>query len=166
MFNYRTEQALEELVVASWFAEGSGAFRPGKAYASTAALVAAAGRHTTIYANLPATSLADGATTADALVNRFFFTIANTGATALLDITSAAQGILYRIQTASLTNATTIAQAAKFSTITAAWNPVALGDYLEVIYDKPNAKFYEYARVVNGVYTKNAALVAPEYIEA
>ena len=119
-----------------------------------------------VFVNYPVTLLADGATTAEGSVNNMFQTVANAGATALTDFTNATEGVLYTIVCGNLTNATTIAKANKFSTLTTAWTPTAVGDYLKVIYDPIGAKFYDYSRKVGGVIAINTALVAPEYVEA
>jgi hypothetical protein len=164
-FRFYQDLELETIYIKSRFKRGSAAYRPGRTYASQAALVAARAKDCVIFVNKPVTrSLAD-ATTVNGAVNRYFLTIANSGATVITDVLSAAQGVLYRIECGSLTNATTIAKANKFSELTGAWTPQAVGDFIELIWDPTTDKFYDYARRVNGVYAKNTALVAPAYVE-
>ena len=151
--------------VTSYAKEGVFAFA-GRKYDTQAALQAAKGKFTQIFVNKPVSELADGATTADASVNTMFVTDSNTGATAFTDFENAVQGKLYKIECGDTNNATTIAKAGKFSEITSAFNPSAVGDYLKVIYDPVAGKFLEYARKVGGVITLNTNLKAPEYSEA
>ena len=80
-------------------------------------------------------------------------------AKALTDITGAKAGVAYIIECGSTTNATTIAKADKFSTITEAYTPTAVGDYIMVILNSAG-KFLELERQVGGTRTVNA-LVQP-----
>lgn len=164
-FAFNFQRDFEELYAMSYGKEGTHAF-PGKQYDSKAALIADNGRHTRIFMNQPASLAIADQTTLDGSLNEIFKTIANTGATALTDITGAVDGIAYKVICGSTTNATTIAKANKFSTITAAYTPTAVGDYIKVIYDPTGDKFYEIERKVGGVLTVNSALTAPEYVES
>jgi len=128
------QRDLEQLIVASWFKEGTFAFA-GKKFASKALMDASRGKQTRIFKNHPVSELAANATTADAFVNEMFETTTNTGATALTDITNAVEGVAYRVFCGSLTNKTTVAKSGKFDGITASYTPIALGDYLRVIYN-------------------------------
>jgi hypothetical protein len=166
MFNLYFERRLETMWACSYGKEGSAAVQPGKAETTLAAKLAAEGHHTIIFANKPYTALLADATAAVAADNRYFRTIANSGATSFLGFTGAKPGVLYKLECGSLTNATAIAKAAKFSTLTSAWTPAAVGDYIRVIYDPTGDKFYDYDRVTNGVYAKNTALIAPAYVES
>ena len=58
----------------------------------------------------------------------------------------------------SLTNATTIAKSGKFSEITAAYTPTAVGDYIMLVLNADKTKFLELERMVGGTRTINAAL--------
>jgi hypothetical protein len=162
-YNIRSQILWEEANLMSYWKEGFMMF-PGRKYASAATLAASNAKNTYLFCNNPVTELVADATTCNGAVNHQFQTIANTGATAITDITSAVAGMRYRIKCGSATNATTIAKANKFSTLTAAYTPTAVGDYIDVIYDPTASKFYEYARKVGGTITINTALVAPEYV--
>jgi hypothetical protein len=140
------QRDLEELIVASWWSEGTGAFRTGRKYASAALLAASARKYQYIFVTDPFTALADGATTADGSKNDKFKTVSNTGATDLTDITNAEEGVVYRIEIGHLTNATKIDKASKFSEITANFVPTAIGDFLEVYYNATTSKFIEVRR--------------------
>jgi hypothetical protein len=107
--------------------------------------------------NKPSVALLADATTADATKGFWFETIANTAAKALTDITGAKAGVAYIVECGSITNGTTIAKSGKFSEITEAYAPSAVGDYIMVILNSAG-KFLELERCVNGVRTINAAL--------
>jgi hypothetical protein len=160
-FNYYMERTLEELLVAAYGKEGTFTFY-GQLYATRVALLADNGLYTNIFRNNPTTLLTDGATTCNGALNEMFETIQNSAPTAITDITNAVQGVAYKILCGHVTNATTIAQAGKFSTITAGYTPTAVGDYIKVVYDSANSKFYEIERKVNGVLAINTALTAPD----
>lgn len=152
MFGVYFERRLEELWAASWWGEGVTAYMSGKEFTSLALLTANEYKNQFIFLNDPYTALVADATTADGSLNTQFKTIANTGATAITDITTPKSGRVYRITCGNTTNATTIAKTNKFSEITAAWTPTAVGDYLEVWWDQAadsgNGKFKEIARKV------------------
>ncbi|MDP2400374.1 MAG: hypothetical protein Q8M66_00195, partial [Actinomycetota bacterium] len=137
----------------------------GRKFATAAALVASKGKQTNIFLNHPVTVLAKDSTSADATANNLFQTVANDAATALTDIENAVEGVAYRIILGSTTNGTTIAKSGKFSNITAAFEPSAVGDYLEVIYNPTTSKFIELKRKVAGTVAVNDDAVAPEYVE-
>ncbi len=143
------QRDLENLIAASWWKEGSGAYLIGKKYATKAEMEADKRKYQFIFLNDPVSSLAADATTADGSVNNRFKTIANSAATVLTDITNADEGVVYRITCGSLTNATTVAKSGKFANISAAWSPTAIGDFLEVYYDATADTFYEAARKVS-----------------
>ena len=105
----------------------------------------------------PYTALADGDTTADGSTGFWFTTIANTGATAFTEVTNDVAGQLYILECTNLTNATTVAKAALFSEITAAYTPTALGDLLAFVWDAGQSKYKEICRVVGGVLAYNSA---------
>lgn len=113
-------------------------------------LIGAAGGKVIEYARLTAASaaapetvlLAADATTADAANGTHFVTSANTGATALTDITNAQVEEEYTIEGGSDTNSTTIANSGNFF-LTAAFTAAA-GAYLKVAYN--GSKFVEVER--------------------
>jgi hypothetical protein len=164
-FKFYTQRDLEALYVTSRFKEGFGAYKPGRKFATQAALQAAGGKDCEVYTNKPYSALTADATTADASVNWYFRTIANSGANAFLGLTNPEQGKVYKLEIGSATNPTNIAQAANFSTFSAAWTPSVVGDFIEFIYNPTNGKYYDFARKVAGTYTKYTSLVAPAYVE-
>lgn len=141
------QRDLEELIVASWWSEGTGAYMTGRQYASAVLLAASKRKYQYIFVTLPVTSLLADATTADASVNNKFKTIANSGATAFTNFSNAEEGVVYRIECGSVTNATAIAKSGYFSNIDA-WIPTAVGDYLEVYWNATTSKFVEVRRLV------------------
>lgn len=163
-FAYYFERRLEQLIAASYAKEGVHV-TAGRKFADKAALVASKGKQTNLFVNLPATELADGATTADATKNNMFMTVENAAPTAFTDFVGAVEGVAYRLINGHETNDTTIAKAAKFADITAVYTPTAIGDYLEVIYNPTTDKFIELKRKVGGVITVNEAARAPKYVE-
>lgn len=85
--------------------------------------------------------LAADATTADANDGTRFITSANSGATAITDISNAEEGITYRLEGGSDNpNATTIAKAGKFSRLSAGIT-LTTGVFVDVIYQ--GGKFIE-----------------------
>lgn len=74
------------------------------------------------------------ATTADASQGTYFVTSENTGATAITDIENAVEGVEYRIEGGSSTDATTIAQSGNFARISAAITLNA-GVYIVVVWN-------------------------------
>lgn len=163
-FAYHFQRDFEELYVMSYAKEGTFG-HAGRKYASQAALIESKGKQTLIFRNNPVDVLADGETTADAFENEMFETSANAGATAFTDFENASEGCCYKLRCGSTTNATTIAKAGKFSEITAAWNPTAVGDYIKVIYDPTDDKFIELERKVGGVVSENEDARSPECVE-
>lgn len=143
-----TQRDLEELMVFSYWKEGVGAYMVGKKHADAAALAADNYQNQYIFFTDDTIALAAGATTADATKGDWFKTINNAGATAITDITSAVDGLVYRIICGGVTNATTVAKASLFSNLTATWTPTALGDYLEVYWNAATSKFVEVGRQV------------------
>lgn len=161
---YHFQRDFEELYVMSYKKEGTFLFA-GRKFSSQSDLVASKGKHTNIFANNPVLELDADATTVDAAESDMFETVANTGATAITDILNASEGVAYKIVCGSTTNATTIAQADKFSTITAAYTPTEVGDYIKVVFDAKNSKFIELERKVGGTLAVNDSATAPEYVE-
>lgn len=74
------------------------------------------------------------ATTADASQGTYFLTSANSGATAITDIENAVEGVEYRIEGGSDTNATTIAASGNFARISAGIT-LENGNYLVVVWN-------------------------------
>ena len=99
-----------------------------------------------IFMNWPTVELAAGATTANAKDGIIFRTGANTAAVTLTDIENAREGVIYRIEIGTAANATKIAKTGKFSEISAAWSPTAVGEYIKLYYNAETQKFYDVAR--------------------
>jgi hypothetical protein len=139
--------------VKSWsnWKEGTAAGYVGKQFDSLALLTANDYALQELFINKPKTDLIADATTCDGSANFWFKTIANTGATVLTDITSAAKGKAYIIECGATANASTIAKAGKFDELTAAYTPTAVGDYIMLYYD--GAKFHDMERCVGGTRT-------------
>lgn len=164
-FAFGFERRLESLFAYSYGKEGV-YINAGRRFATQAALTASKGKQTNVFVNHPVTEIADKATAADATINNVFQTVANAAATDFLDFTGAVEGVAYRIYCGGTTNATTVTKAAKFSTITEAYTPTAVGDFLEVIYNPTTSKYVELKRKVGGTITVNANAVAPAYVES
>lgn len=151
-FDFKFERHLEEVLTYSYWKEGCGVDFAGLEFQTLAALKANAAKGQYIFTNWPAIAAAADATTvavegADSVDLGFLITTGeNTKATALTDITGAKSGVVYRIECGSTANATTIAKSGKFSEISAAWNPTAVGDWIKVYYNTKTEKFYEVAR--------------------
>jgi len=123
---------MESVVVLSRWKEGAFCEAPGVQYATAVALTASGRKNQLLFTNYPVTKLAADATTVDGSVNTVFETAANTAAKAITDIENASIERVYKIVCGNVTNATTIAQALKFSKLSAAWEPTAVGDYIKV----------------------------------
>ena len=110
-----------------------------------------------IFMNWPAKALAASATKCDAADGIIFTTASNPTGTGdqgadvkvyITDIDNAVEGVVYHIVCGGATNPTEIAKSDKFSTIASAWQPTAVGDYIDVYYDATASKFYEVGRKV------------------
>ena len=108
-----------------------------------------------IFMNLPAVVLDADEDEPDAEDGRIFITSANTTGSgaggadvpvAISDIANAEEGVIYHIECGSITNATTIAKSGKFAGISKAWQPIAVGQWIDLYYDATNDAFLEAAR--------------------
>jgi hypothetical protein len=135
------QQDLDELLTMAVWKEGTTAYMVGRKNGTK--------KDQFIFLNDPFTALIAGATTADASVNNTFKTIANAGATALTDFVGASEGVVYKLICGATANATTVAKAAKFADLTAAWVPTAVNDFLEVTWNATTSKFVEVARKIS-----------------
>ena len=142
------QRDLEEVIAYSYWKEGVGVAFAGVQKETLEDLQAADAMEQMVFMNWPAEALAADATTIaiDKTSGILFTTGENTKATAITDITGAKEGVIYRIECGSTTNATTIAKSGKFSELKSAWNPVKAGEYIKVYYRKTEDKFYEAAR--------------------
>jgi hypothetical protein len=145
MYAFKFHEGFEDVKVLSRWMEGSVVQKVGIQYATKSELQASGRRNQWLFTNFPATTLASNAATADGRENTVFLTGANGASTALTDITNASEEQVYKIICGSLTNATTIAKAANFSEITAAWSPAAVGQYIKLY-----AQLEDYTIVVDG----------------
>ena len=157
MLAMKMTEDMEQVKGWSTWKEGFAANFIGKHFASLATLKANSYKMQRIFCTKPVVDLAADATTITAGNNFWFRTIANTAAKALTDITDAKPGVAYIIECGDVTNATTIAKADKFATLTAAYTPVAVGDYIMVVLNS-EGKFLDLERCVNGVRSINTAL--------
>lgn len=155
MFAMKFKDDMESVKAWSVWKEGCSADFVGKQFTTLANLAANNYALQEVFCNKPATVLAADDTTADATANFWFVTAANTGATVFTDFTGAVAGKAYILENGSTTNDTTIAKDDKFSEITEAYTPTAVGDYLMVVYDEESEKFFELERRVAGVRTIN-----------
>lgn len=157
MFSVKLKEDME--LVKGWatWKEGTSASFTGRKFNTAAALKANKFAMQQIFINKPVTKLIADATTADADINFWFETGINTVDTALTDISNAVDGPAYIVECGDTTHATTIAKAGKFSEISAAYIPTAVGDYLMVILAS-TGKFFEMERCVGGVRTINTTL--------
>ena len=166
MMNVKMEQQMEMVRAWAVWKEGTSAAFTGRQFANKSALLANKFEWQQIFLNKFCKSLAKDAVKADADNGFWFETIANDGTTvdttttppALTDIENAKNGVAYIIECGSTTNATTIAKSGKFSEISAAWEPTAVGDYLMVVLNAAGTKFLELERCVGGTRTINTTL--------
>ena len=145
-YRMQFQRDLEEVIAYSYWMEGAGVAFGGVQKDTLADLKAADATEQMVFMNWPAVAIAADATTADASAGILFTTGENTKTTAIADITGAKEGVIYRIECGSTTNATTIAKSGKFADIKSAWSPAAEGEFIKVYYDKTADKFYEAAR--------------------
>ena len=132
MYAFYFQQDLEQLIMASWWKEGAGVLAPGVEFKTPADLEASKRSMQYIFTNYPVIILAAGATVIDGSQAYEFETSANAAATELDNIDNASVERVYKIICGSLTNKTTIDKAGNFSKITAAWTPMAVGDYIKL----------------------------------
>lgn len=158
MLALQFERAMETYKTWSVWKEGTAASFVGIKFASKALMDANNFLRQRIFMNKPASFVADGATTINGATGFWFVTQANAAATALTDISNARAGVAYIFENGNTTNATTIAKSGKFSEITAAYTPTAVGDYIMLVLNVDKTKFLELERTVGGVRTINAAL--------
>lgn len=155
-FDMKFQRDLEEVIVFSYSKEGAAAAFAGVKEDDLAALKAAGvkGRQI-IFMNLPAVVLDADEDEPDAEAGRIFITGANTTGSgaggadvpvAISDIANAEEGVIYHIECGSITNATTIAKSGKFAGISKAWQPTAVGQWIDLYYDATNDAFLEAAR--------------------
>lgn len=132
MYAFYFEQNLENLLMASWWKEGSGVLAPGAKFSSVTDLEKSGRIYQRLFTNYPVTTLEDGATTVDGSENTVFETGSNTAETKITDIVNASPERVYKIICGNTTNATKIDKTGNFASIKEAWTPNAVGDYIKV----------------------------------
>lgn len=103
-----------------------------------------------IFLNKPSVTLDADATTADASKGFWFISGTNTGEKKLTAIDKAKKGVAYIVECGNKTNVTGIDKAGSFDSISEAWTPTAVGDYIMVMLNSQN-KFIELERCIGGV---------------
>lgn len=103
-----------------------------------------------IFLNKPSVTLDADATTADASKGFWFISGTNTGEKKLTAINKAKKGVAYIVECGNKTNVTGIDKADSFDSISEAWTPTAVGDYIMVMLNSQN-KFIELERCIGGV---------------
>jgi hypothetical protein len=157
MLALKVKEDMEEVIGWSTWKEGTAAAFVGRKFASRQALIDNNYEFQQIFMNKFSVQLAANATTIDAHNGFWHETATNTSATGITDIVNAKEGVAYIIECGATAYASTIAKSAKFSELTAAWTPTAVGDYIMVI-KLSTGKFAELERCVGGSRTVNATL--------
>lgn len=103
-----------------------------------------------IFLNKPSVTLDADATTADASKGFWFISGTNTGEKKLTAINKAKKGVAYIVECGNKTNVTSIDKSGSFESISEAWTPTAVGDYIMVMLNSQN-KFIELERCIGGV---------------
>ena len=103
-----------------------------------------------IFLNKPSVTLDADATTADASKGFWFISGTNTGEKKLTAINKAKKGVAYIVECGNKTNVTGIDKAGSFDSISEAWTPTAVGDYIMVMLNS-QTKFIELERCIGGV---------------
>lgn len=157
MLAFKLQEFMEQVMAWSTWKEGFSANFVGKHFTNLANLVENNYSLQRIFCNKPSTAL-DADVVAIPAGNQFWFvTSGNTKATALTGITNARKGIVYLVECGNTTNATTIAKAGNFDSISSAYTPTKVGDYIMVSLNSVG-KFVDLERCVAGVRTINSAL--------
>lgn len=157
MLAFKLQEFMEQVMAWSTWKEGFSANFIGKHFTSLANLKDNNYSLQRIFCNKPSTVLDADAVTIPSGNQFWFVTPDNTKATALTGITNARKGIVYLIECGSTTNATTIAKAGSFDSISSAYTPTKIGDYIMVSLNNAG-KFIELERCVAGVRTINSTL--------
>jgi hypothetical protein len=157
MLKFGMQGFMEQVMAWATWKEGFTATFIGKHFSSLATLKANDYSLQRVFCNKPSVTLDDKKTSIVAKKDFWFVTPDNTAATALTDITDAKKGVAYIIECGGTSNPTTIAKAGKFDTISSAYTPTAIGDYIMVALNKAGT-FIELERTVGGVRIINKVL--------
>lgn len=103
-----------------------------------------------IFLNKPSVTLEADATTVDASKGFWFISGTNTAEKKLTAINNAKKGVAYIVECGNKTNVTGIDKSGSFESISEAWTPTAVGDYIMVMLNSQN-KFIELERCIGGV---------------
>jgi hypothetical protein len=145
MYALYFQQDLEQLILASWWKEGSGVLAPGVQFLTLADLEASGRKMQWLFSNYPVVALDPNATAVDGALGYEFETAANTAATALANINNAVTNRVYKIICGSMTNRTTVPNTGNFDKLASAWVPTAAGDYIKLY-----AELEEQTKTVGG----------------
>lgn len=110
-----------------------------------------------IFMNKPFETVQADATTIQGKDQLFFLTSNNSQETVITDIVGAKRGHVYIIECGGITNASKITNTEKFSTISSAYTPTKVGDYIMISLNS-EGKFIELERRVGGTRTINKQL--------
>ncbi len=157
MLALKLKEEFEEVLGWSVWKEGTAAAFVGRKFSTRQQLVDNNYEFQQIFMNKFSVAVDQDATEIDAKKGFWQETVANSAATAITDITNAKDGVAYIIECGDTTNASTIAKSGKFSEISAAWTPTAVGDYIMVT-RLSTGKFAELERCAGGTRTVNATL--------
>lgn len=153
-FDFKFERHLEEVLAYSYWKEGCGVAYAGREFKNRDQLVENAAEGQWLFMNWPAVRTNDGDTVVTVknakTAEDYGFLISigeNTeSAPTITDIAGARAGVVYRLEIADKTHPSKIAKEGKFSELSEAWNPSAVGEYLKVYYDAESDKFIEVGR--------------------
>ncbi len=157
MLSVKVKEDMELVKGWSTWKEGCAASFTGRRFSSLEDLRDNAYEWQQIFINKPVVKLPEGATEVDARKGFWHLSVGNQGATSITDITNAKAGVAYIIECGDITNASKIAKSGKFASITAAYTPTKVGDYIMVVLNS-EGNFLELERRVNGVRTINSSL--------
>lgn len=155
MFDIKFQQDMENVKSWSVWKEGVSAAFVGKKFTSRSALESDNYKNQRIFMNKPVKELDADDTTPDVSDNFWIQTVANDNDTDITDLDNKQEGKAYIIECGSTTKASTVTASDLFSEITDDWTPTDVGDYLMVIWDDNDSKFYELERMVGGTRTVN-----------
>ena len=147
MFSIYFERRLEELLAMSSWKEGVSASHVGIKFDTKAELMANNFKLQQIFINYPAVHLDADATGIDLTKSLIFVTGENTAATVLdaAELKNATPGLVFKIETGSTADATTITNAGSFN-LKSNWTPTAVGNWIKLVYNAKTEKFDEVAR--------------------
>jgi hypothetical protein len=153
MYGFYFQQDLEQLIMASWWKEGSGVLAPGVQFKTLADLEKSGHRLQWLFTNYAVVSLDPDTTVIDGLAGYEIETVNNTDDTVITDIENASVERVYKVICGSMENKTTIEKSGKFAEIASAWTPAAVGDYIKLY-----AELKQDTQTING---KTRTVVVP-----